>query len=80
MYWGINTVTNISYGDIAPQNPYEIIYATLMFCIGFMVFGFIVNQIIKIVIWLRGVRDKLREDLVVMDIYMENLQIPPKVK
>lgn len=22
LYWGINTITNISYGDIAPMNPF----------------------------------------------------------
>lgn len=60
LYWGINTITNISYGDISPLNPLEIVYATFMFCFGFMVFGYVVNQIIKIIIWAKGHRDKLR--------------------
>jgi hypothetical protein len=31
-----------------------------MFCFGFMVYGYVVNQIIKIVMWARGRKDKLR--------------------
>lgn len=47
-----------------------------MFCFGFMVYGYVVNQIIQIVLWTRQHKDKLRADMVVMDIYMDKLQIP----
>jgi len=75
LYWGINTITTISYGDIAPNNPLELIYTTFMFCFGFVVYGYVVNQIVKVILWARGHKDKLRSDMVVMDVYMDNLKV-----
>jgi hypothetical protein len=75
LYWGINTITTISYGDIAPNNPLETIYTTFMFCFGFVVYGYVVNQIVKVILWARGHKDKLRSNMVVMDIYMDNLKV-----
>jgi hypothetical protein len=77
LYWGINTITTISYGDIAPNNPLETIYTTLMFCFGFIVYGYVVNQIVKVILWSRGHKDKLRSNMVVMDIYMDSLKVSP---
>ncbi len=51
-----------------------------MFCFGFIVFGYVVNNIIKIIIWVKGHRDKLRSDIVVMDVYMDKLKISSNVK
>lgn len=57
IYWGVNTITTISYGDIAPLNPFETNYAIIMFCLSFMVYGYVVNQIVKIIMWARGHKD-----------------------
>ncbi len=60
LYWGVNTITTISYGDIAPLNPIETNYCTLMFCFGFIVYGYAINQIVKILMWARGTKDEFR--------------------
>jgi len=49
-------------------------------CFGFMVYGYVVNQIIKIILWARASTDMRRRELLVMDMYMDNLQIPLNVK
>ncbi len=59
-YWGINQVTNISYGDIQGGNPIEVIYMIAVMCVSFMIFGYIVNQIIKIILWARAASDLRR--------------------
>ncbi len=79
-YWGINQVTNISYGDIQGGNPIEVIYMLAVMCTSFMIFGYIVNQIIKLILWARAGTDLRRSEVVVMDLYMDNLQIPLNVK
>lgn len=53
LYWGVNTITTISYGDIAPMNPIETNYAIVCFIFGFMVYGYVLNQIIVIIEWAR---------------------------
>jgi hypothetical protein len=80
LYWGINTITNISYGDIQGANPTETAYMLFCMCFGFMVYGYVVNQIIKIIVWARASTDKRRLELLVMEKYMDNLQISLKVK
>lgn len=49
-------------------------------CSSFIIFGYIVNQIIKIILWARASTDLRRKELLVMDLYMDNLQIPDKVR
>lgn len=75
LYWGINTITTISYGDIAPNNPIETNYAIVCFCFGFMVYGYVVNQIVKIILWAREHEDEFRAELILMDTYMQKMNI-----
>jgi hypothetical protein len=49
-------------------------------CVSFMIFGYIVNQIIKIILWARANTDLRRSEVLVMELYMDNLQIPLNVK
>lgn len=39
------------------MNPIETNYATVCFCFGFMVYGYVGNQIVKIIIWAREHED-----------------------
>lgn len=75
LYWGINTIGTISYGDIAPVNPYETIYALACFCFSMVTYGYVVNNIIKIILWARNTRDNFRAQLILYTTYMENLGI-----
>ena len=63
----------ISYGDIAPNNPYETIYALYMFCFGFVVMGYIVNNIIKIILWATHKKNEYRDQLILYNTYMDCL-------
>lgn len=60
LYWGINTITNISYGDIQGANPTEVAYMLVCMIFGFTVYGYVVNQIIKVILWARANTDKKR--------------------
>jgi hypothetical protein len=61
----------ISYGDIAPNNPVETPYAVFCMCFGSVVYTYIVNNIVKAIIWANEKRDQFRVDLVTFDKYME---------
>lgn len=68
-------MATISYGDIAPNNPQETIYALFFFCFGFVVYGYVVNNIIKIILWSRRVSDNFKHELIMYTTYMNNLKI-----
>ncbi len=80
VYWGVNTIATISYGDIAPNNPYETIYALFFFCFGFIVYGYVVNNIIKIILWARRISDNFKHELIIFTTYMDNLKISKEVQ
>lgn len=49
-------------------------------CFGFIVYGYVVNQIIKVILWARGFKDQYRADVIVMDTYMNNMKINQETK
>ena len=51
IYWGVNTITTISYGDIAPNNPIEVVYSLVCFVIAFVIYSYVLNQIVQTVLW-----------------------------
>lgn len=51
-----------------------------MFCFGFIVYGYVVNQIIKVILWAREIKDSYRAELILMDTYMANMHISKKTK
>ena len=60
LYWGVNIVTTIDYGDIQSGNPQEGTYELPMMIIGFFVYGYITNNIIQVLLWARGPSDHLK--------------------
>ena len=80
IYFGVSTITTISYGDIAANNPIESIYVTAMMCIGFVIYAYIVNSIIKILLWARSKDDQIKGEMILMDSYMNKLNIDKEMK
>lgn len=64
VYWGVNTIANISYGDIASANQIEVIYSLLCMCFSLLVYSYITNNIIKAIIYATELRDQYRISLI----------------
>ena len=45
LYWAITTIVTVGYGDITPQNEYEILVTICIEVVGAAVFGYIINII-----------------------------------
>jgi hypothetical protein len=76
----VNTIATISYGDIAPNNPQETIFGTFCFCFGFIVYGYVVNNIIKAILWSRRTEDNFKHELIIYTTYMDNLRVSREVQ
>lgn len=50
MYWSLATMTTIAYGDITPLNPLETFYVIFMLIISCIMFAYILNNIIEILL------------------------------
>ena len=83
-YWGVNTISNVNYGDIAPQNPYETIYMFLVFLLSLIVCGYIINQIVMVLFHSVVAKEDYRTQLSTYTTFMEEVgigrQYEPEVK
>ena len=75
VYWGVSTVSTISYGDIASMNPVELTFEVVMMVFDFAVYAYVVNNIIKILLWARSKSDKIKAEMITMDSYMKQRAI-----
>ena len=46
-----------------------------MMVIDFAIYAYVVNNIIKILLWARSKRDKVKAEMIMIDTYMQNLSI-----
>lgn len=51
-------------------------YALACMCIGSVTYTYIVNNIVKAIIWANQYRDQFRVNLSIFDTYMSQLQVP----
>lgn len=45
LYWSVTTIVTVGYGDITPQNEYEIVVTILIELSGSALFGYLINVI-----------------------------------
>ena len=45
IYWAITTIVTVGYGDITPQNKYEVLVVIFVEIIGTSIFGYMINVI-----------------------------------
>lgn len=60
LYWGVNTMTTISYGDIAGGNPIEVVYMLFCFILAFVIYGYVLNHIVRVILWAKEVAENFR--------------------
>jgi hypothetical protein len=44
-YWANTTMVTVGYGDLTPNNPYEIVVVTVIQIVGTAIFGYMINVI-----------------------------------
>ena len=45
-----------------------------------MVYGYVVNQIVKIILWAREHQDEFQNEIIVLDTYMDKMKISTELK
>lgn len=45
LYWSVTTIVTVGYGDITPQNEYEISVTIIVELLGSALFGYLINVI-----------------------------------
>ena len=68
-------MTTISYGDIAGYNPIEVVYMLFCFILAFAIYGYVLNNIVRVILWAKEVEETFRNELVVIDTFMRRKDI-----
>lgn len=45
LYWAVSTIVTVGYGDITPQNEYEVLVTIFIELLGSALFGYLINVI-----------------------------------
>ena len=67
IYWAITTIVTVGYGDITPQNKYEVLVVILVEIIGTSIFGYMINVIGMSLTEMKRERETLDHELSVAD-------------
>ena len=80
LYWTIVTIMTVGYGDISAQNEYEALFSIFSIIFGSGLYGFILNSI-GVILQNNQKKDQyLRNDLTVINNFMERKNIDIKLQ
>lgn len=72
IYWASTTMISIGYGDITPQNKYEISYTVAIQFISCLMYAYSLNQIWGIIQQLNSKKQQIQHRLTVINTYMRD--------
>eukprot|EP01050_Picozoa_sp_SAG11_P008142 SAG11_NODE_703_length_7658_cov_12.066411_6_plen_533_part_00 len=75
MYWTLQTLTTIGYGDMAPVSNKERVYTTFIFTVGTCIFTVISGFVIGLVMSGQNAREEYRQKVIAMISYMRRRKI-----
>lgn len=76
LYWCVETLTTVGYGDITPANVPETIYAILVMLVGIGIYGFIIGNVASLLSNIDPVRTKYLEEMEGVNAFMRYRGIP----
>lgn len=72
LYWASTTMISIGYGDITPQNSYEVGFTICMQFLSCLLYGYAINEIWSIIQELNSKKSTIHSRLNTINVYMRD--------
>ena len=80
LYWTITTLTTIGYGDITPTTNESRLFTMAIMITGVMFYGIVIGNISRIMVAGEKYKEKAREKMSELQIFMKYYNIPPRLQ
>lgn len=76
LYFTLTTMTTVGYGDVTPQNPTEVVFATFLLLIATVVFAALMGSLTDVITSLSTEKNIVREKVSMLSRYMSWRAMP----
>jgi voltage-gated potassium channel len=76
LYYCVTTLTTVGYGDITPQNEFEMIFAVMVMVLGVGMFGYVIGNVAHIISNLHPSRARYVETMERINAFMDYRGLP----
>jgi Cyclic nucleotide-binding domain/Ion channel len=80
LYWCVQTVTTVGYGDVAPQTNAERLYAMLAMIFGVGVYGYVIGNVASLLTKIDPARAHHQENMQRLEAFMRSRDLPPSLQ
>jgi len=80
VYWTITTLATVGYGDITPETPSQMIYASITMLIGIGFFGYVLGNIASLFARLDSAREQYLELRDRVEAFMRSNDVPAPLR
>ncbi len=80
LYWAVQTMCTVGYGDFAPKNSDEQIYVTVCMLISAGIYSLSLENVEKIIRKHDMLAEQFRDHMLYVGQFMRNKQFPPALR
>jgi cyclic nucleotide-binding protein/ion transport protein len=79
LYWCVQTLTTVGYGDFPPHTRAEMMYAMFVMVLGVGVYGYVIGNVASLLTRIDPARAHHQENMQRLEAFMRSRQLPPEL-
>ncbi|MBM4143513.1 MAG: cyclic nucleotide-binding domain-containing protein [Lentisphaerae bacterium] len=80
LYWTVQTLSTVGYGDVAPSNAAQMLYAVMVMVFGVGVYGYVIGNVAGLLTRVDPVKTRRRETMQTLEAFMAYRSLPESLR